>query len=144
SVGGSPSPNADAAAGAEANAQAAATKAASKPPAQAAKPENGKQLDMDWDDEDEATHVFDKESRDAANAGPPSAPRGAAAPAREERASMDDIMTKPQRTTSAPPAPAAAVTGPHAQNGSSPSGSLRAGSTLPPGQLPRSAPPPPP
>jgi hypothetical protein len=105
---------------------------------------------MDWDDEDEATHVFDKESRDqqeaAAVAGPESR--------RPEHASMDDILSRP-RPSQAPaagtPPPPASLTGQFGSlgqprerdmNGSGPSSQFRSGP--PPSQSLRSAPPPPP
>ncbi|MCA9585150.1 MAG: protein kinase [Myxococcales bacterium] len=86
-------------------------------------PSSSRQLDMDWDDDDEATHVFDKESRDREKAAEPAVP---------ERASMDEILSRP------PPPPAAGS----GVNGSSPLGQLRSGP--PPSQSMRSAPPPPP
>jgi serine/threonine-protein kinase len=115
---------------------------------------NGGKLDMDWDDDNEATHVFDKESRDnveAAASGPESRP--------PEHASMDDILSKP-RTAQTPaagtPAPASlsgafgALGQPQpreSSNGSSPassagSGQFRSGPPTAPSL--RSAPPPPP
>jgi len=120
---------------------------------------NGGKLDMDWDDDDEATHVFDKDSKEnqevaAAAAGPEG---------REpERASMDMIMSNPRPSqipkqgpaagTPPPPAPVATATlsgafGALGQprestNGSAAPPSLRGGPAA--SQSLRSAPPPPP
>jgi len=46
-------------------------KPGSTPPAAEAKPEKKKKggIDMDWDDEDEATHIFDKDKKDEEDAG---------------------------------------------------------------------------
>ena len=123
---------------------------------------NGGKLDMDWDDEDEATHVFDKESKDNQKAAEPAAaapaPTPAAGePAREpDRASMDHIMSQPPRT-SQPPAPPPVSQPPHTlqgtfgnlgqprPNGSAPPPAAQQfKSGPPPSQSLRSAPPPPP
>jgi len=109
---------------------------------------------MDWDDEDEATHVFDKETRDAqeAAAAAPSAPAQGPESRRPEHASMDDILSSP-RPSQAPaagtPPPAVTLTGqfgalgqPRESNGGVPSNQFRSGA--PPSQSLRSAPPPPP
>jgi serine/threonine-protein kinase len=56
----------------------ASAKADSNPPAPiSTKPAgiNGAALDMDWDDDDEATHVYDKDSSQASAAAPPSSDR---------------------------------------------------------------------
>ena len=129
----------------------------------AAKATNGGKLDMDWDDDDEATHVFDKDAKDAAAAAPQDSSETLRGPdPREpERASMDAILSTPPRTSS-PPVPAAgtpppppAVTSSSAtlsgafgalgqkSNGSAPpSASFKSGP--PPSQSLRAAPPPPP
>lgn len=114
---------------------------------------NGGKLDMDWDDDDEATHVFDKESRDNQQAAPPAGPESR----RPEHASMDDILSSPPPSrapaagTPPPPATLSGAFGALGQpregsNGSSPSGapSAQFRSGPPPSQSLRSAPPPPP
>ncbi|HEY8079160.1 MAG TPA: carboxypeptidase regulatory-like domain-containing protein [Labilithrix sp.] len=110
---------------------------------------NGKQLDMDWDDDDEATHVFDKESRDNQQAAE-AVQHGEREP---DRADMDAILSSPPRTSSVPmpaagtpppPAPAT-LSGAFAnlgQTNGAPSASFRSGP--PASQSIRSAPPPPP
>ena len=133
-----------------------ASSAPAAPPAAAnasAQESRGK-LDMDWDDDDEATHVFDKETRDAqeAAAAAPSAPAQGPESRRPEHASMDDILSSP-RPSQAPaagmPPPAVTLTGqfgalgqPRESNGGVPSNQFRSGA--PPSQSLRSAPPPPP
>lgn len=120
---------------------------------------NGGKLDMDWDDDDEATHVFDKDSKEnqqVAQAAP-GAPEG-----REpERASMDMIMSNPRPsqipkqgpaagTPPPPPAGNATLSGAfgalgqprESTNGSAAPPSLRSGPAA--SQSLRSAPPPPP
>lgn len=120
---------------------------------------NGGKLDMDWDDDDEATHVFDKESRDSVEAAAPTGPESR----RPEHASMDDILSKPRPSqapaagTPPPPAPAPATlsgafgalgqprestNGAAASPSGPPSAQFRSGP--PPSQSLRSAPPPPP
>jgi hypothetical protein len=130
---------------------------AAVPPAAPTSP-NGAKLNMDWDDDDEATHVFDKEKEkeQAAAAGPESR--------RPEHASMDDILSNPRPSSQIPPqAPAAGTPPPptstlsgqfgalgqarESVNGAaSPSGppSAQFRSGPPPSQSVRSAPPPPP
>ena len=118
---------------------------------------NGAKLNMDWDDDDEATHVFDKEKESqpgAVAAGPESR--------RPEHASMDDILSSPRPSSQIPPQGPAAGTPPpptstlsgqfgalgqarESVNGSAsspPSSQFRSGP--PPSQSLRSAPPPPP
>jgi len=56
-------------------------------------------MDMDWDDEDEATHIFDKEESQAGPA--PSAPR----PAAGVMAAPPTAPLPPPGRISAPPAP---------------------------------------
>lgn len=81
-----------------------------------AKTKNGK-LDMDWDDDQEATHVYDKDkeqSKPSALLNPPVVVSGDADQSSEvlrgpeskepERASMDAIMSAPPRTSSSMPA----------------------------------------
>ena len=111
---------------------------------------NGGKLDMDWDDDDEATHVFDKEEgRDGEEAAAAPGPESR----RPEHASMDDILRRPSSQAPAagtPPPPITTLAGqfgalgqPRESNGSSPpSGQFRSGP--PPSQSLRSAPPPPP
>ncbi|MBS2015686.1 MAG: PEGA domain-containing protein [Deltaproteobacteria bacterium] len=133
------------------------------PPAPSTEPQvgakakaNGGKLDMDWDDDDEATHVFDKDSKDNQKAA------DAAPEAREpERASMDLIMSQPRPSTIPKQGPAAGTPPPPAANNATLSGafgalgqprestngsaappSLRSGP--PPSQSLRAAPPPPP
>ena len=131
----------------------AAPVAAATLPANASTQESRGKLDMDWDDEDEATHVFDKETRDAqeAAAAAPSAPAQGPESRRPEHASMDDILSS--RPSAAPaagmPPPAVTLTGqfgslgqPRESNGGVPSNQFRSGA--PPSQSLRSAPPPPP
>ncbi|HSO37334.1 MAG TPA: protein kinase [Labilithrix sp.] len=117
----------------------------------AANASNGGKLDMDWDDEDEATHVFDKESRDEAEAAAAAAPAQGPESRRPEHASMDDILSSPRPSVPAAgmPAPAVTLTGqfgalgqPRESNGGVPSNQFRSGA--PPSQSLRSAPPPPP
>jgi serine/threonine-protein kinase len=118
---------------------------------------------MDWDDDDEATHVFDKEKESQSNqqAAAPSGPESR----RPEHASMDDILSAPPRpaipaagTPPPPPAHTTTLSGAFgmlgqprtdvpATNGvngaaSPPSSQFRSGP--PPSQSLRSAPPPPP
>ncbi len=132
----------------------AAAPAAPPAAANASNQESRGKLDMDWDDEDEATHVFDKETRDAqeAAAAAPSAPANGPESRRPEHASMDDILSSP-RPSQAPaagtPPPAVTLTGqfgalgqPRESNGGVPSSQFRSGA--PPSQSLRSAPPPPP
>jgi serine/threonine protein kinase len=120
---------------------------------------NGAKLNMDWDDDDEATHVFDKDKEKdsqpgAVAAGPESR--------RPEHASMDDILSSPRPSSQIPPQGPAAGTPPpptstlsgqfgalgqarESVNGSAsspPSSQFRSGP--PPSQSLRSAPPPPP
>lgn len=135
------------------------------PPAPSTEPQvgkskaNGGKLDMDWDDDDEATHVFDKDSKDnQPAAAPASGPESRGEP---ERASMDLIMSQPRPssipqqgpaagTPPPPPAHTATLSGAfgalgqprESTNGSGPPPSLRSGP--PPSQSLRSAPPPPP
>jgi hypothetical protein len=126
---------------------------------------NGAKLNMDWDDEDEATHVFDKEAKD--NQPAPSGPESR----RPEHASMDDILSNPRPSsipaqapaagTPPPPPPTSTLSGqfgalgqaresvngsasPSKPSGGSspPSSQFRSGP--PPSQSLRSAPPPPP
>ena len=138
-----------------------AAAAAGAVPAAAPTSPNGAKLNMDWDDDDEATHVFDKEKEkeQATAAGPESR--------RPEHASMDDILSSPRPSSQIPPqAPAAGTPPPppptstlsgqfgalgqarESVNGSSaspsgaPSSQFRSGP--PPSQSLRSAPPPPP
>ena len=84
------------------------------PSSQAAAPtESSRKLDMEWDDEDEATHVFDKEGRDSTRivAAPTEAleamkePKVGPESRPPEHADMDAIMSSPPRTSSMPPQP---------------------------------------
>ena len=78
-------------------------------PAQA---KNGAKLDMDWDDDNEATHVFDK---DREKISPDASAQALAMPEGKEpeRASMDAILSSPPpRTSHVPSAPPAAGTPP--------------------------------
>jgi len=120
------------------------------PPAKAS---SGGKLDMDWDDDDEATHVFDKEARDAQDAAAAATPAAAQGPEsrRAEHASMDDILSAPrgQAPAAGAPPPPETLTGqfgllgqPRESNGGVPSNQFRSGA--PPSQSLRSAPPPPP
>ncbi len=133
----------------------------------AAKKNGGSKLDMDWDDDDEATHVFDKDKNESApsvTSTPPSA--------EPERASMDAILSSPPpapRASQAPqPRPSAPVpvAAPIPAAGSAPPAAAAAPATAtlsgafgalgqtngsstfksgaPPSQSMRSAPPPPP
>jgi len=122
---------------------------------------------MDWDDDDEATHVFDKDKekeQQAAPAGPESR--------RPEHASMDDILANPRPSSipaqmpaagTPPPAPTSTLSGQfgalgqarESVNGSSgptssqflrsapppPSGAMRSAPPPPPGSMPGSVPP---
>jgi serine/threonine protein kinase len=130
------------------------------PPAPATSPNGGAKLNMDWDDDDEATHVFDKESKDNQQAAEAKGPESR----RPEHASMDDILSSPRPSSQIPAAAPAAGTPPPAptstlsgqfgalgqpresQNNGSPSGppSTQFRSGPPPSQSLRSAPPPPP
>ena len=138
------------------------------PPAPPTAPNGGAKLNMDWDDDDEATHVFDKESKDGQQAD--SAPAAGPESRRPEHASMDDILSKPRPSSQAPaagtpPPPPAGVpsgsttatlsgafgalgqpressNGAAAAPSSPPSGQFRSGP--PQSQSVRSAPPPPP
>lgn len=84
---------------------------------------NGGQLDMDWEDDEGDTHIFDKEASQAgpapvapiseptiearpAPAPAPSAPVNGPESRRPEHANMDDIMSAPPRTSSMPAPPA--------------------------------------
>ncbi|MDB4942327.1 MAG: serine/threonine protein kinase [Labilithrix sp.] len=99
----------------------------------------GGKLDMDWDDDQEATHVFDKDSKDAVEAAAAAGPESRA----PEHASMEDILS--QRPAAGSPATATlsgafgALGQPRDTNGAS---SFKSGA--PPSQSQRSAPPPPP
>src|SRR5690606_26788142 len=64
-------------------------------------PKNGAKLEMDWDDDQEATHVFDKDEKDEKKAAPDASAQALSGPETREpdRASMDAIMSSP------PPAP---------------------------------------
>ena len=126
------------------------------PPAPATSPSNGGKLDMDWEEDEEATHVFDKESRDNQPIAAPGGPESR----RPEHASMDDILSSPRPQIASlppaagtPPPPASATLSGafgalgqprEGTNGSSgpPSAQFRSGA--PPSQSLRSAPPPPP
>jgi serine/threonine-protein kinase len=107
---------------------------------------NGGKLDMEWDDDDEATHVFDKEGRDQQEA----AALTSSASRRPEDASMDDILSSPRQAPAAgtpPPPPSltdafGSLGQPREMNGSGPSSPLHSGA--PPAQSLRAAPPPPP
>ncbi|MBL8611040.1 MAG: protein kinase [Myxococcales bacterium] len=111
------------------------------------KPQNGSgNLDMDWDDEDEATHVFDKEKSQSSQmpvapaAGTPPPPaagapaRASAQPPPEQRTERadPDILTNPKKTLvglngfAAPPPPP-----PPPPNGPGPA-SMRGASAPPP------------
>ncbi len=120
---------------------------------------NGAKLDMDWDDDNEATHVFDK---DKDKISPDASAQALAMPeAREpERASMDAILSSPPPAPNgipsappaagAPPPPSSTLSGAFGalgqprdkSNGSVPPPSKRSGPPGPPSN--RSAPPPPP
>ncbi len=60
-------------------------------------------MDMDWDDEDEATHIFDKEESDAAP--PPRAPAPAAGSPAVPAAPMTAPLPPPGRGSAVPPPP---------------------------------------
>jgi len=134
----------------------AAVASASGAPAAAAKANGGK-LDMDWDDDDEATHVFDKEARDSSQK--IEAPLGGPESRSPERASMDQILSQPRPSQApaagAPPPPPSTLSGAfgalgqarestngHATSVPPPPPSLRGGPAA--SQSVRSAPPPPP
>ncbi|MBX3207036.1 MAG: PEGA domain-containing protein [Labilithrix sp.] len=132
----------------------------SKPTAQG---KNGAKLDMDWDDDNEATHVFDKEKEKQLQAEASSESLQGPEAKEVERASMDAIMSSPppRNPSQIPSNPPAAGTPPppasatlsgafgalgqprEKVNGSSPpSAKFRA--AAPTSQSARSAPPPPP
>ncbi len=97
---------------------------------------NGKKLDMEWDDDQEATHIFDKESKDkeksVADASSASLTGPEAKPG--ERADMDSIMSQPPRTSELPAPPGATASAP-------PPPPPAAGSAPPPATSSASAPP---
>lgn len=135
---------------------AGATSSSSTP---VAAKKNGGKLDMDWDDDDEATHVFDKDKEKSApsvTSTPPST--------EPERASMDQILSSPppaprasSQMPAAPPAPlpaagsappppvaTATLSGAFGALGQTNGSSSAFKSGAPPSQSMRSAPPPPP
>ncbi len=75
--------------------------ASTRPAPYAAAPSGG--MDMDWDDDDEATHIFDKDS-EGSHAGPAPAP-AAGRPAAGARAVPPPPATAPLLNKSAPPPP---------------------------------------
>lgn len=122
----------------------------------------GGKLDMDWDDDNEATHIFDKEAKDVKDdssldlAAPQST-----AKKDTDRADMDAVMSSPPRSSSLPapivdvPAPAPApstVSGAFASLGMANGASSSRAASAPPPPPPASirmpgqsaAPPPPP
>lgn len=130
-------------------------------PAQA---KNGAKLDMDWDDDNEATHVFDKD-KEKEKISPDASAQALAMPdaSEPERASMDAILSSPPPRASQIPAPppAAGTPPPPApstlsgafgalgqprdkSNGSGPASGAKFRSGPPASQSMRSAPPPPP
>ena len=119
---------------------------------QAGQGANGGKLDMDWEDDEEATHVFDKESRDNEAAAPASDARPESR--RPEHASMDDILSSPRPSSvpaaGTPPPPVTlnsqfgALGQARESNGSSAAPASQFRSGPPPSQSLRSAPPPPP
>lgn len=120
----------------------ASSAAAAPPPAK-----SGAKLDMDWDDDNEATHVFDKEDKDEKEkvSPDPSAQALTSPESKEpERASMDAILSAPMQPprASAPPPPPAAGRPHEKTNGSGPPATLPLGA--PPMQSTRPAPLPPP
>ena len=133
--------------------------AAAAVPAAAPTSPNGAKLNMDWDDDDEATHVFDKD-KEKEGSGAQAAPTGPES-RRPEHASMDDILSNPRPSSQIPAQMPAAGTPPPAHastlsgqfgalgqpresvNGSSGPTSSQFRSAPPSGAM-RSAPPPPP
>ena len=90
--------------------------AAAAVPAAAPTSPNGAKLNMDWDDDDEATHVFDKDKEKE-----PQEPAAGPESRRPEHASMDDILSNPRPSSadpradagrrSPPPAPTSTLSG---------------------------------
>jgi serine/threonine-protein kinase len=133
--------------------------AAAAVPAAAPTSPNGAKLNMDWDDDDEATHVFDKD-KEKEGSGAQAAPAGPES-RRPEHASMDDILSNPRPSSqipaqmpaagTPPPAPTSTLSGQfgalgqarESVNGSSGPTSSQFRSAPPSGAM-RSAPPPPP
>jgi serine/threonine-protein kinase len=62
-------------------------------------------MDMDWDDEDEATHIFDKEEGDAPPPGPRAPMPAAGAPAPVPAPPMTAPLPPPGRGSAVPPPP---------------------------------------
>jgi PEGA domain len=125
----------------------------SSPPA--AQGKNGAKLDMDWDDDNEATHIFDKDKDKALS--PDASAQALALPdthGEPERANMDAILSSPPPAAGTPPPPSAgsatlsgafgALGQPRDKSNGSGPGSAKFRSGPPGAQSARSAPPPPP
>jgi len=120
---------------------------AAPPPAAAAPARKASGMDMDWDEEEEATHVLDRDGQPAANgvAGPPGATRPAPAPtAKQTLVGLSGGLPPPPppsaRPPSLPPPPPSAST-PYARPSAPPPGA-RQPSAPPPASMRAAAPPP--
>ncbi len=115
-------------------------------------PKNGAKLEMDWDDDQEATHVFDKEEEK--KAAPEGSAQSLSGPEAKEadRANMDAIMSSPppapkSTASNAPAPPPSTLSGAFGALGQprdKTNGSSKFKAGAPASQSMRSAPPPPP
>lgn len=125
----------------------------SVPPAPVTQPTNGRKIQMEWDDDQEATHVFDKDTKGTSTGEVTTVAAVPAEVAASKRPSQAPVLSVPSATSNAPPPAPSSLSGAFAQLGTpSPSAPPPPSATLrgsgapppPPGGRASAAPPPPP